>query len=250
MKKNKTCGARFKLLLKAADVTTTGFAEILKIENAQTVHNWYTRGVPDYRIEEVALKLSVNSEWLKTGDGPKDARHLRLVSETGNTFDAQALRGIYTVIEPTDVELPFYKEKPVAPGSSKTHVIEDNSHPIRLPRSHLDSLEINYADAICVHMIGNSMAEKIADGSTIAIDRGLTQIIDGEIYAIEHDGMLRIKYLHRMPGNGLRLRSHNSAEYPDEVFRAAQIEEQNIRVLGWVFWWSTLNKRRPVVPFL
>ena len=53
-------------------------------------------------------------------------------------------------------------------------------------------------------MIGNSMAEKIEDGSTLAIDRGLTQIIDGEIYAIEHDGMLRIKYLHRMPGNALR----------------------------------------------
>lgn len=238
------------MLLEEAEITTTAFAEILKIDNAQNVHNWYTRGVPDYRIEEIARKLSVNSEWLKTGEGPKDARHLRLVSETGNTFDAQALRGIYTVIEPTDVELSCYKEVPIAPGASKTHVIEDNSDPIRLPRSHLDSLEIIPADAICAHMIGNSMAEKIADGSTVAIDRGLTQIIDGEIYAIEHDGMLRIKYLHRMPGNGLRMRSHNRTDYPDEVFRAAQIEEQHIRVLGWVFWCSTLNKRRPPVPFL
>jgi hypothetical protein len=40
--------------------------------------------------------------------------------------------------------------------------------------------------------------------------------------------MLRIKYLHRMPGNALRMRSHNSAEYPDEIFSAAQIEEQRI----------------------
>jgi phage repressor protein C with HTH and peptisase S24 domain len=46
------------------------------------------------------------------------------------------------------------------------------------------------------------------------------------------------------------MRSHNSAEHPDEIFRAAQIEEQRIHILGWVFWWSTLNKRRPVVPFL
>jgi phage repressor protein C with HTH and peptisase S24 domain len=99
-------------------------------------------------------------------------------------------------------------------------------------------------------MVGNSMAEKIADGSIVAIDRGLTQIVDGEIYAIEHDGMLRIKYLSRVPGNAIRMRSHNSAEYPDEVFRPAQIEAENIRVLGWVFWWSTLSKRRPPVPFL
>ncbi|MHC8398935.1 S24 family peptidase [Pseudomonas sp. MDT1-17] len=250
MKKNKSCGSRFKMLLEDAKITTTAFADFLKIPQAQNVHNWYTRGVPEYRMEEVARKLSVNSEWLKTGEGPKDAKHLRLLDETGNTFDAQAIRGIYTVIEPTDVELAFYKEAPVTPGSNKTHVVEDSSQPIRLPRSHLDSLEINHTDAICAHMIGNSMAEKIEDGSTIAIDRGLTQIIDGEIYAIEHDGMLRIKYLHRMPGNGLRLRSHNSAEYPDEIFRAAQIDEQNIRVLGWVFWCSTLNKRRPPVPFL
>jgi phage repressor protein C with HTH and peptisase S24 domain len=248
MKKN-TSGPRFKALLTAANITTTGFAEFLDTA-PQNVHNWYARGVPAHCMEEVARKLSVNSEWLKTGEGPKDAKELRLLDESGNTFDAQALRGIYRVIEPTDVELPFYKEIVIPPGTHKTQVMKDPGQSIRLPRSDLDSLEINHADAICARMIGNSMAEKIEDGSLLAIDRGLTQIIDGEIYAIEHDGMLRIKYLHRIPGNALRMRSHNSAEYPDEIFRAAQIEEQNIRVLGWVFWWSTLNKRRPPVPFL
>jgi phage repressor protein C with HTH and peptisase S24 domain len=96
-------------------------------------------------------------------------------------------------------------------------------------------------------MVGDSMAERIEDGSTLAIDRGLTQIVDGHIYALEHDGMLRIKYLHRVPGNRLRLRSHNCAAYPDEVFSAEQIDAQNIKVIGWVFWWSTLNKQRPPV---
>jgi phage repressor protein C with HTH and peptisase S24 domain len=248
MKKN-TSGPRFKALLEAANITTTGFAEFLDTA-PQNVHNWYTRGVPAHCMEEVARKLSVNSDWLKTGEGPKDARELRLLDESGNIFDAQAIRGIYRVIEPTDVELPFYKETVITSGTHKTHVAKDPSQSIRLPRSDLDSLEINHADAICARMIGNSMAEKIEDGSILAIDRGLTQIIDGEIYAIEHDGMLRIKYLHRIPGNALRMRSHNSAEYPDEIFRASHIEEQNIRVLGWVFWWSTLNKRRPPVPFL
>jgi len=248
MKKN-TSGPRFKALLEEAKITTTGFAAFWDTE-AQNIHNWYTRGVPAYRMEEVARILSVNSHWLKTGEGPQDAAALRVIDESGNTFDAQAIRSIYTVIEPVDVELPFYKEATKAPDSNKTHVIEDPDHSIRLPRSHLDALEIKPRDAICTRMIGNSMGEKIEDGSTLAIDRGLTQIIDGEIYAIEHDGMLRIKYLHRMPGNALRLRSHNKAEYPDEIFRAEQIEEQNIRIMGWVFWWSTLNKRRPQVPFL
>ncbi|MFW6752286.1 MULTISPECIES: S24 family peptidase [Pseudomonas] len=246
MRKN-TSGPRFKALLEAANITTTGFAKFWGTE-AQNVHNWYTRGVPAYRMEEVARLLSVNSQWLKTGEGPKDAPHLH--TESGDILDAHAIRGVYTVLETNDIELPLYKEAPTAPGSDKTHVIKDPDQTIRLPRSHLEALEIRHTDAICTHMIGNSMAEKIEDGSTLAIDRGLTQVVDGEIYAIEHDGMLRIKYLHRMPGNALRLRSHNSAEYPDEIFRAAQIEEQRIHVLGWVFWWSTLGKRRPVVPFL
>ncbi|AMQ84960.1 S24 family peptidase [Pseudomonas sp. 22105] len=245
MRKN-TSGPRFKALLEAANISTTGFAKFWGTE-AQNVHNWYTRGVPAYRMEEVARLLSVNSQWLKTGEGPKEAPHLHAA---GTTLDAQAIQGVYTVIESSDIELPLYKETPTAPGSGKTHVIKDPEQTIRLPRSHLEALEIRPTDAICTHMIGNSMAEKIEDGSTLAIDRGLTQVVDGEIYAIEHDGMLRIKYLHRMPGNALRLRSHNSAEYPDEIFRASQIEEQRIHVLGWVFWWSTLGKRRPVVPFL
>jgi phage repressor protein C with HTH and peptisase S24 domain len=250
MKKNKTCGKRFKVLLKEAKISTTAFADFLNIQQAQNVHNWYTRGVPEYRMEEVARILSVKSEWLKTGEGQKDAKELRLTDESGNALDAQAIRGSYRVIEPTDVELHFYKEAPITPGATKTHVIKDPDQTIRLPRSDLDSLEIKHIDAICVRMTGNSMAEKIDDGSIVAIDRGLTQIIDGEIYAIEHDGMLLIRYLYRVPGNAIRMRSHNNSRYPDEVFRPPQIDDENIRVIGWVFWWSTLNKRRPPIPFL
>jgi phage repressor protein C with HTH and peptisase S24 domain len=248
MRKN-TSGPRFRALLEAANISTTGFAKFWGTE-AQNVHNWYTRGVPAYRMEEVSRLLSVNSEWLKTGEGNKEAPSLNAPASNGDTFDAHAIRGVYTVIDPNDINLLFFKETALTDGSGKTHVIQDPDQSIRLLRNHLDQLEVRHTDAICAHMIGNSMAERIEDGSVVAIDRGLTQVVDGEIYAIEHDGMLRIKYLHRMPGNGLRLRSHNNAEYPDEVFRPAQIEEQRIHILGWVFWWSTAGKRRPVVPFL
>ena len=71
MKKN-TSGPRFKALLEAAKITTTGFAAFFDTE-AQNIHNWYTRGVPAYRMEEVARLLSVNSDWLKTGEGPKES---------------------------------------------------------------------------------------------------------------------------------------------------------------------------------
>lgn len=82
------------------------------------------------------------------------------------------------------------------------------------------------------------------NGATIGVDRSATRILDGEIYALEHDGMLRVKYLYRLPAGGMRLRSFNTTEHPDEEYSAEQIETQQIRILGWVFWWSTLRKRK------
>ncbi|WP_347902229.1 helix-turn-helix transcriptional regulator [Pseudomonas purpurea] len=249
MKKKKTCGPRFRALLKEVGIKPSEFATFCNVD-PQHVNNWYHRGVPDYRMEEIAGLLSVTSKWLSTGEGPKHTSPLYSLDHPGQLFEAAEVKGVYTVnLHSADVELPLYKETPISPGASQNHVIEVPGQSIRLPRRHMESLEIDPDQAICVPMIGNSMAEKIDDGSIIALDRGLTQVVDGEIYALEHDGMLRVKYLHRMPGNALRLRSHNSAEYPDELFSAEQIQHQNIHIMGWVFWWSTLNKRRPPVPF-
>ena len=241
-------GDRFKALLNEANIRSSDFAKLYNVK-PQDVNNWYNRGVPSYRMDEIAGLLTVNSLWLRTGEGPKHPGRLQVTDQSGNIFEAQEVHGIYTVIaNSSDIELPFYKETCTTPDANKTQVIEVPGVSVRLPRSHLESLEVDPAQAICAPMTGNSMAEKIEDGSTLAIDRSLTQVVDGAIYALEHDGMLRVKYLYRLPGSALRLRSHNSAEYPDEVFSAGQIQTQNIHILGWVFWWSTLNKPRPPVP--
>jgi phage repressor protein C with HTH and peptisase S24 domain len=240
-------GDRFRALLQEANIRSSDFAKLYNVK-PQHVNNWYKRGIPSYRMDEIAGLLTVNSLWLRTGEGPQHPGRLHVTDQSGNIFEAREVHGIYTVIaESADVELPFYKETSTTPGSSKTQVIEVPGIRVRLPRSHLESLEVDPAQAICAPMTGNSMAEKIEDGSTLAIDRSLTQVVDGVIYALEHDGMLRVKYLYRLPGGALRLSSHNSAEYPDEVFSAEQIQTQNIHILGWVFWWSTHNKPRPPV---
>ena len=80
----------------------------------------------------------------------------------------------------------------------------------------------------------------ILDGAAVGVDRGQTDIIDGEIYAFDHEGMLRTKYLYKMPGGSVRARSENHEEYPDEIFTPEQMAE--IRILGRVFWWSTVRR--------
>ena len=144
-----------------------------------------------------------------------------------------------TPLDADDVEIPLFKEVELAAGNGSAHAIEINGRKLRFSKATLKAAGVDAANAACATVSGNSMERLISDGATIGIDRGRTQIKDGEIYAIDHDGMLRVKYLYRMPGGGLRLRSENTSEHPDEVF--AQEQAQRIRVLGWVFWWSTLR---------
>ncbi|HGN6473808.1 TPA: helix-turn-helix transcriptional regulator, partial [Neisseria gonorrhoeae] len=77
---------------------------------------------------------------------------------------------------------------------------------------------------------------KIAEDAAIAVDTGETAIRDGKIYAFAQDGMFRVKYLIRQPGNSVLIRSHNSGFYPDET---APLD--SLSVIGRVFWWSVLD---------
>lgn len=238
-----TSGDRLRALLRECHLSATDFAANRKV-TPQHVNNWFKRGIPMARLDEVAELLTVNARWLRTGEGPK---HPCDSANENNGGDSGASRHTSRSSLRSDVEVPVYKETESDNGD--VLIAEAPGKKVRLPLHVLQSMNINIDNAICVAMIGNSMADKIQDGSVIGIDRGLTRIIDGEMYALEHGGMLRVKYLYRLPGNGLRLRSHNSTEHPDELFTAEQIEQQGIRVLGWVFWWSTLNTRRHAIAF-
>lgn len=232
-----TSGDRLRVLLRECHLSATDFAANRKV-TPQHVNNWFKRGIPMARIEEIAELLSVNGRWLRTGEGPKhpgEERGKRGASNLGKLRTERSGR--------EELDIPLYTELPTQnPG--QTAVSETPNHRVKLARRILDAMDVEPQNALCVAMFGNSMADKIQDGSLIGVDKGRTHVIDGEIYALEHDGMLRVKYLYRLPGGGLRLRSHNAAEYPDEIFSADQIQEQNIHVLGWIFWWSTLNNRR------
>ncbi|MFJ3484567.1 helix-turn-helix transcriptional regulator [Pseudomonas sp. NPDC090202] len=232
-----TSGDRLRILLRECHLSATDFAANRKV-TPQHVNNWFKRGIPMARLEEVAELLSVNARWLRNGEGPKHPREGREKSGHDDKPRSRADRN-----GREELDMPVYTERQTqTPG--QTAVSEIPNHKVRLSRRVLEAMDVELHNAICVAMVGNSMADKIQDGSLIGIDRGRVHIIDGEIYAIEHDGMLRVKYLYRLPGGSLRLRSHNAGEYPDEIFSAEQIQEQNIHILGWIFWWSTLNNRR------
>ncbi|WP_322115106.1 helix-turn-helix transcriptional regulator [Pseudomonas aeruginosa] len=148
-----------------------------------------------------------------------------------------------TPLDEDEVELPYYDQVELAAGDGRIAVQEIPGRKLRFSLPALREAGVNPKKAICAKIRGNSMEPLIMDRSTIGIDQSATDVIDGEIYALEHEGMLRVKYLYRLPGGGLRLRSFNRAEHDDEEYSPKEMQSQGINIIGWVFWWSTLRTR-------
>ncbi|KIU54639.1 transcriptional regulator, partial [Pseudomonas putida] len=51
------------------------------------------------------------------------------------------------------------------------------------------------------------------------------------------NGQLRVNQLYRLPP-GIRLRSFNRDEHPDEDYPFQQMQEEQTSILGHVFWWG------------
>ena len=80
------------------------------------------------------------------------------------------------------------------------------------------------------------MEPVLRNGATVGVDVGNTRIIDGDLYAITHGGQLRVKQAYRLPGGGIRLRSFNRDEHPDEEYTPDEVSAQEIEIIGRVFW--------------
>lgn len=192
-------------------------------------------------IAKLAAACGVDPLWLSEGSGQMVGTE-RPISQEAQIIGSVAAWDSSTPLDDDEVALPLYKEVELSAGDGSTQVLEVPGRKIRLARSTLRESGVQPENAIIAMVSGNSMERLILDGAGIGVDLGTKNIIDGEIYAFDHDGMLRVKYLYRLPGGGLRLRSENTEEYPDEIYTPEQAE--HIRILGWVFWWSTVRRRR------
>ena len=140
-----------------------------------------------------------------------------------------------TPVEEDEVEVPFLREVELAAGSGKTYIEETSRWKLRFGKYTLRRKGVQPENAVCVVVRGNSMEPILPDGSTVGVDRGATNIVDGKVYALKDDGMLRVKTLYRLPGGMVRLRSSNRDEYSDEERSLDSIE-----IIGRVFWSSVL----------
>lgn len=149
-----------------------------------------------------------------------------------------------TPLNDDEVYVPLLKEVELSAGSGKFAIEESSSKQLRFFKRDLRKNNVQFSNARCVTVSGSSMFPVLRDGATVGVNVGktsLSDIVDGEMYAINHNGQLRIKQVYRLP-TGIRLRSFNRDDHPDEDYTFQQIQEQQISLLGHVFWWGMFSR--------
>lgn len=189
---------------------------------------------------KIADALSVSLDWLLTGKGCEPFLEGNAKEVDHESGWAVCDKGIPLFDD--DIELPIYTNRFVADVDNAEDTGLEARRKLRFSKQTLKEANVNYEDAIVIKLIDDNMAPLILDGSTIVVDtsKANVPIKDNRIYALESDGYLRCKYIQRVPGGKIKLISKNSM-YDDELYEMDEFSKI-YRIVGWVFWWSTLAK--------
>lgn len=221
---------RLREARRSKGLSQAGLSKLLGVSQASIAAIEAGRNKRPTNLVSIAKALDVSPYWLETGKEDKEivsnATPLGKIEEWDND----------TPLSEDDCEAPLYKEIKLSAGNGFADDIEDyNGYKLRFSRNTLRKHGINPANVVCVMADGDSMEPVFPSGATLGIDTGSKNIRDGQIYAINHGGLLRTKILHKLPENKVRIRSYNQSEYPDE-----EASLDDLSVIGRVFWWSVM----------
>lgn len=238
---NERVGQHIKHLRKLAGIKSQAqLAELCGWKSQSRVGNYEagTRSVSAADAEVLAKALGVTPAEIMFGKPTEKTTTARVESnaELAGGFEVWDSD---TPLGEDEVEIPFYMDVELAAGAGVADNCREYYGPkLRFAKSTLRKQGVSASNAACVKVSGNSMEPVLPHGSTVGVDTAYTEILDGKMYAINHDGMLRVKMLYKLPGGGMRLRSYNTDEWPDEHISIEQLK--HIKIIGKVFWYSVL----------
>ena len=186
-------------------------------------------------IIELSEILGVSAYWLETGKGDMHASIPPHQDEIKNIHRPMLWSSNDPLPEDDYTFAPYMKEQAFCGGAGSFEIPDYNGFRLPFGRATLRRKSISPDNVFCCTLTGDSMEERIAEDAAIAVDAGEKTIRDGKIYAFRHGDLFRVKYLSRLPGGRVKIKSHNPA-YDDEE---AGLED--IEVIGRVFWWSVLD---------
>ena len=216
-------GDRIRSLMNAKSIRPVDVAKYCGVSSGMG-SNW-PNGVAVPQNENLHLLSELlGVSWRYILYGEEDPQFSMTEAVTASEWDST------TPLGDGEVEVPLFNELEIAAGDGSEPGYEHRGKVIRFSESSLRETNVRPESAFFVKLPDNSMEPNYEKGGEAGFDRGATRIINGEEYAIDHDGLARFKILYRLPGGKVRISSYNSDEYPDEV-----VSEGDIRVIGQLF---------------
>ncbi|AJO76881.1 transcriptional regulator [Pseudomonas sp. MRSN 12121] len=194
----------------------------------------------DKHISRIAEYFQVSTDQLRGRAAIASARSMAAHDDPHSQLKDISLWDDDTPVDDDEVSVPFLREVELAAGSGRFVIEESERSSLRFGKRSLRHNGVQFDQAKCVTVRGNSMLPVLRDGATVGVNAGkcgIGDIVDGDLYAINHNGQLRVKQLYRLP-SGIRLRSFNRDEHPDEDYSFQDMQEEQIVILGHVFWWG------------
>lgn len=232
---------RLKQARKQAGLTQNQVAEAASM--TQATYSQLERGIVKStgKVVEIAKKLKVDPNWLATGQGSMTAPALQ--SNISPYFEPVSDWDDDTALEADEIAVPYYKDFGAACGYGSDKVAYDSEwRRLRISRATLDRIGSHRDQVFATRADGDSMSPTINDGDTIWVDRSKTTVKDDRIFVFEYGGLFLCKRLFRLPNNGLRVVSDNSALYPEYEITGAEREQNGFNLIGWVWHWSVIQR--------
>ncbi len=226
---------RIKQARLAKKLTQAELADMLGV-TPQSVQQWESSTEPrKSRLTTLASILDADVNWLLFGETPKKGES-QVPPESEWTTITQWDSNM--PLDCNEVKVPFLKDIEFACGNGGCIDADYSSFKLRFSKATLSRIgaPTDGSTIVCFPAKGDSMEPVIPDGTAIAVDISNKKIIDGKVYAIEQDGLKRLKCLYRRPRGKLLIRSYNRDEYEDEV-----ADEDQVNIIGRMFWYSVLD---------
>lgn len=219
-------------------------------ELPQTITNWSKRGISKGGAIKVATLFNADPNWIISGKEQKPFKALtfdeikqRFGESKFNHTDAITDIGVYEYGDPVPegfTAIDYYPEVKASAGNGYINLEESSPYKIFIPTVEVITSGASATHCKIINVDGESMIPDLYPDQKVSVDMSAKKIYDGEIYAFTKGSELKIKILFNWGEEGqggFRAVSRNpdKVRFPDEYYSPAQIESENIHIIGQ-FW--------------
>jgi len=223
----------------------------------QAPAKWKKGQISKDTVEKLADLLEVDAGWLLTGKETKPFKALSF-DEIKKRFDQPNLNlndmlsdiGVYEYGDPVPdgyTAIDYFPEVKASAGNGYINLEESSPYKIFIPTIEVISSGASATHCKIINVDGESMIPDLYPDQKISLDMSAKKIYDGEIYGFTKGDELKIKILFNWGEEGqggFRAFSRNpdKVRFPDEYYSPAQIESENIQIIGQ--YWMKIDIRK------